>query len=80
MAVVGRQSHLTLCKGVPIVKIRMDCMNKETMMTDYFEKLKYVLQGIKLMNSLSQAYNVNKTGILLDHRLVWDKEKSEEGI
>ena len=43
MAGVGRQSHLTLHKGDPIVKIRMDCMNRETMMTDYFEKLKYVL-------------------------------------
>ena len=30
------------------------------------------------MNSLSQVYNVNKTGILLDHRPVWDKEKSED--
>ena len=35
-------------------------------------------QKIKLMNSLSQVYNVNKTGILLDHRTVWDKEKSED--
>ena len=78
MAGVGKQSHLTLHKGDPKVKIRMDCMNKETMMTDYFEKLKYVLQRIKLMNSVSQVYNVNKTGILLDHRHVWDKEKSEE--
>ena len=38
-----------------------------------------MLQKIKLMNSQSQVYKVNKTGILLDHRPVWDKEKSEEG-
>lgn len=62
-----RQSHLTLRKGDPIANIRMECMNEETM-TDYFEKLKYVLQKNELMNSPSQIYNVDETGMPLDHR------------
>ncbi|XP_065895961.1 uncharacterized protein [Dysidea avara] len=62
-----RQNHLTLHKGDPIANIRMDCMNEETM-TDYFDKLKYVLQKNKLMDSPSQIYNVDETRMPLDHR------------
>ena len=62
-----RQNHLTLRKGDPIANIKINCMNEETM-TDYFDKLKYVLQKNKLMDSPSQIYNVDETGMPLDHR------------
>jgi len=62
-----RQDSLTLCKGDPIANIRMDCLTKETM-TNYFDLLKFVLEKHKLMDSPSQIYNVDKTGMPLDHR------------
>ena len=37
-------------------------------MTDYFDKLMYVLQKNKLMDSPSQIYNVDEIGMPLDHR------------
>ena len=54
-----RQSNLTLHKGDPIVNVRMDCMNPETM-KEYFKMLKATMTKHKYATKL--AY------VPLDHR------------
>jgi len=60
-------SDLTLCKGDPIANVRMDCSNAKRM-ADYFEMLKAVMVKHNFLNNPSQIYNVDETGIPLDHR------------
>ena len=62
-----RQSDLTLRKGDPIANVWMDCLNPETM-EDYFKMLKAVMVKHKFLNNPSQIYNVDETGMPLDHR------------
>ena len=45
----------------------MDCLNKETI-PQYFELLKDMLSEHKLLNSPAQIYNVDETGMPLNHR------------
>ena len=61
-----RQSHLVLRKGDPIANVRMDCLNKKVM-NDYFDKLKKTLEENNLMKNPAQIYNVDETGMPLDH-------------
>ena len=62
-----RQSYLALRKGDATANVRMDCLNKETIQ-GYFDLLKEVLLENNLMDSPCQIYNVDETGIPLDHR------------
>ena len=64
---MGRQEHLALWKGDPTANVRMDCLSKKVM-EDYFEKLKKNLKENNLMNSPAQIYNVDESGMPLDHR------------
>ena len=61
------QSHLSLRKGDATANVRMDCLSRETM-KQYFNLLKDVLEKNALMESLGQIYNVDETGMPLDHR------------
>ena len=61
-----RQGHLVLRKGDPIANVRMDCLHKDVM-KDYFEKLKKTLEENDLMKNPTQIYNVDETGMPLDH-------------
>ena len=62
-----RQPHLRLRKGDTTSNVRMDCLNKGTMM-EYFDLLNSVLTEHELMESSpNQFYNVDKTGMPLDH-------------
>ena len=64
---MGRQEHLALRKGDPTANVRMDCLSKKVM-EDYFEKLKKNLEENNLMNSPAQIYNVDESGMPLDHQ------------
>ena len=64
---MNRHRHLTLRKGDPTANVRMDSVNKETM-TNYFSMLKDTLTKHGLLNNPSQIYNIDETGVPLDHR------------
>ena len=59
-----RQPHLRLHNGDVTSNVRMDCLNKETMI----DLLKSVLTEHELMESPNQIYNVDETEVPLDHR------------
>ena len=61
-----RQPQLSLHKGDPTANVRMNCLNKETM-DKYFDLLKDTLVENNLMESPNQIYNVDETGMLLNH-------------
>jgi len=62
-----RQPTLSLRKGDATANVRMDCLSNETML-QYFQMLGDVLTEHNLLNSPAQIYNVDKTGMPLDHR------------
>ena len=62
-----RQPQLSLRKGDATANVRMNCLNKETM-AQYFSMLKDVLLEHNLLDSPAQIYNVDETGMPLDHR------------
>ena len=62
-----RQPQLSLRKGDATANVRMNCLNKETT-ARYFSMLKDVLLEHNLLDSPAQIYNVNETGMPLDHR------------
>ena len=62
-----RHPDLSLRKGDATVNVRMDCLNSETMKA-YFNLLNDVLDKNELMDSPAQIYNVDETGMPLDHR------------
>ena len=64
---INRHHHLVLRKGDPTANVRMDSVNKETM-NNYFTMLKDTLTENGLLDSPSQIYNVDETGMPLDHR------------
>lgn len=64
---MARQPKLSLRKGDPTANVRMDCLNKKTM-DEYFDLLHDVLEKNELTNKPSQIYNVDETGMPLDHR------------
>ena len=63
---MARQPHLSMRKGDPTANVRMDCLTKETM-DAYFQLLKDTLIENDLLDSPNQIYNVDKTGMSLDH-------------
>ena len=64
---MARQPHLSMRKSDPTANVRMDCLTKETM-DEYFQLLKDTLIENDLMDSPNQIYNVDETGMPLDHR------------
>jgi len=63
---IKRNPKLSLHKGDATVAVLMDCLNKKTI-DNYFANLKECLEENNLMNIPGQLYNVDKTGIPLDH-------------
>ena len=61
-----RQPQLTLRRGDPIASVRMECTSKEVM-EEYFKLLKSTLTEHNLLNEPSRIYNVDETGMPLDH-------------
>ena len=64
---MSRQGDLTLRRGDPTANVRMDCLNEE-IMEDYFIMLKKTLLENDLMDKPEQIYNVDESGMPLDHR------------
>ena len=64
---MSRQEQLSLRKGDQIANVRMDCLNREVM-NSYFELLKKTLSENNLLDSPDHIYNVDETGMPLDHR------------
>ena len=62
-----RQPTLALRKGDATANVRMDCVNAETM-TKYFDLLHDILVEYNLMDNPTAIYNVDGTGMPLDHR------------
>ena len=63
---MSRQPKLSLRKGDATANVRMDCLTKKTM-DIYFELLKDTLVSNNLMESPNQVYNVDETGMPLNH-------------
>jgi len=63
---MSRQSQLALRKGDPTANVRMDCLNEE-IMEEYFNMLKKTLLENNLMDKPAQIYNVDESGMPLDH-------------
>ena len=64
---IKRHDALSLRKGDPTAAVHMDCLTTEKI-TAYFENLEVCLQEHNLMNCPGQIYNVDETGMPLDHR------------
>ena len=62
-----RQDKLALRKGDPTANVRMDCLNDENI-KEYFDMLKDTLLENHLMEKPAQIYNVDESGMPLDHR------------
>ena len=54
-------------KGDPIANVKTECLNEDTM-AEYFTMLKDVMTKENLLNNPNQIYNVDETGMSLDHR------------
>ena len=61
-----RQPQLSLRKGDATANVRMDCLTKETM-DKYFDLLQDTLVENNLMESPNRIYNVDETGMPLNH-------------
>ena len=64
---IKQHDALSLCKWDPTAAVCMDCLTTENMMK-YFENLEVCLKEHDLMNCPGQIYNVDETGMPLDHR------------
>ena len=64
---MDRNPKLSLRKGDATANVRMDSLNADTM-KQYFSLLKDTLQEHGVMDSPAQIYNVDETGMPLDHR------------
>lgn len=62
-----RQGQLSLRKGDQIANVRMDCLNREVM-NNYFALLKKIFTENDLLNSPDCIYEVDETGMPVDHR------------
>ena len=62
-----RSPELTLRRGDATANVRMDCCNDD-MLKQYFDLLNKALTENDLIDSPAQIYNVDESGIPLDHR------------
>ena len=76
-----RQSNLTLCKGNPIVNVRMDYINPETM-KEYFKMLKAVMTKHKYSTMQVKFTMLTKLVYLwiIDHQRLFALQRTEEGL
>jgi len=65
---VERQPQLCLRKGDRTAMIRLDAMNNQSALDSYFMLLKDVLEKNSLMDKPGQIFNMDESGIPLDHR------------
>ena len=65
---LGRQPQLTLRKGDHTAPVRMDATKNQTDSDNYFKELKGILDENKLEDKPGQIYNMDESGIPLDHR------------
>jgi len=63
-----RQPQLRLRKGDRTAQVRLDAMNNREALENYFSLLKSTLEENDLTNKPSQIYNVDESGVPLDHR------------
>ena len=63
-----RQPHLCLRKGDPTANVHMDAMANKEALDNYFKLLKEVMEENNLMDKPGQIYNVDESGMPLDHR------------
>jgi len=63
-----RKPQLRLCKGDRTAMVRLNAMNNKEALENYFSLLKRTLEENDLMNKPSQIYNVDESGVPLDHR------------
>ena len=61
------QPQLTLQKGDHTVAVRMDATKNQTDLDNYFKKLKRILDENKLEDKPGKIYNMDESGIPLDH-------------
>jgi len=74
-----RKPQLRLRKGDHTAMVRLDAMNNREALENCFSLLKKMLEENDLMNKPSQIYNVDESGVPLDHRspLCFNKERSK---
>ena len=60
-------NQLTLQKGDHTIAVRMDATKNQTDLDNYFKELKGILDENKLEDKPGQIYNMDKSGIPLDH-------------
>ena len=65
---LDHQPQLTLQKGDHTAAVRMDATKNQTDLDNYFKKLKRILDENKLVDKPGQIYNMDESGIPLDHR------------
>ena len=63
----GEDPTLSLQRGDATANVRMEALDIETM-NEYFKSLEETLKQHNLMNNPGQIYNVDETGVPLDHR------------
>ena len=63
-----RQTQLTLRKGDRTAAVRMDAMKNQTALDNYFIELKNILDENELQHKPGQIYNMDESGVPLDHR------------
>ena len=62
-----RQPHLCLCKGDRTAAVRMEAMNNQSALDNYFIELKSILDENELGDKPGQIYNMDESGVPLDH-------------
>ena len=65
---IERQLNLSLHKGDRTAFVRMDAMNRTAELDNYFITLKSILVDNDLMDKPGQIYNVDESGMPLEHR------------
>ena len=62
-----RQPQLSLCKGDPTAHVRMNAVTKDVI-EGYYNLLEETLCEHDLTNKPPQIYNMDESGMPLDHR------------
>ena len=65
---IERQPQLCMRKGDSTAIARMDAMKKQEELDNYFISLKSILVKYDLINKPGQIFNVDETGMPLEHR------------
>ena len=68
LLIIERQPQLSMRRGDRTAFVRMDAMKKEEDFDNYFVTLKSILVDNYLMSKSGQIFNVDKSGMPLEHR------------